>query len=110
VKFTDEGEVHLSVELGNGGLRVTIRDTGPGIPPDYLDRIFEPFIQVDASETRTKSGTGLGLTITRELARLLDGSVSVTSEYGRGSDVHRGAACAAGRLTPGEAGLVVSRG
>jgi PAS domain S-box-containing protein len=85
VKFTDEGEVHLSVELGSGELRVTIRDTGPGIPPDYLDRIFEPFIQVDASETRTKSGTGLGLTITRELARLLDGSVSVTSEYGSGA-------------------------
>lgn len=85
VKFTDAGEVALGMQLENGSLRFAVTDTGPGIPADFLDRIFDPFIQVDASETRTKSGTGLGLTITRELATLLDGSVTVCSTPGAGS-------------------------
>jgi PAS domain S-box-containing protein len=85
VKFTDEGEVMLDMQMANGSLRFVVTDTGPGIPADFLDRIFDPFIQVDASETRTKSGTGLGLTITRELTKLLEGSVSVRSTPGVGS-------------------------
>jgi PAS domain S-box-containing protein len=85
VKFTEEGEVWVDLTFSAGSLRVAVSDTGPGIPPEFLDRVFEPFIQVDASETRTKNGTGLGLTITRELAGLLGGSVTVESELGRGS-------------------------
>jgi PAS domain S-box-containing protein len=85
VKFTSCGEVELAACLDGDVLRLTVRDTGPGIPPEFLERIFDPFIQVDASETRTQSGTGLGLTITRELARLLGGTVSVVSTFGDGS-------------------------
>jgi PAS domain S-box-containing protein len=85
VKFTESGEVALDMRLEQDTLRIVVRDTGLGIPPDFLNRIFDPFIQVDASETRTQSGTGLGLTITRELARLLGGTVSVDSTLGSGS-------------------------
>jgi signal transduction histidine kinase len=77
--------VALELDSEDEVLRVIVRDTGIGIPPEYLDRIFDPFIQVDASETRTQSGTGLGLTITRELARLLGGTVTVESAQGAGS-------------------------
>jgi PAS domain S-box-containing protein len=85
VKFTESGEVALDMGLEQDTLRIAVRDTGLGIPPDFLNRIFDPFIQVDASETRTQSGTGLGLTITRELARLLGGTVAVDSTLGSGS-------------------------
>lgn len=85
VKFTDQGEVRVDLAFSHSALRIDVTDTGPGIPPEFHERIFDPFIQVDASETRTKNGTGLGLTITRELTRLLGGEVSVASEPGRGS-------------------------
>jgi PAS domain S-box-containing protein len=85
VKFTDAGEVVMRMEADPGWLRFIVSDTGPGIPGEHLERIFEPFQQVDASETRTKSGTGLGLTITRELAGLLGGHVAVETEMGSGS-------------------------
>jgi signal transduction histidine kinase len=62
-----------------------VGDTGPGIPPEYLDRIFEPFTQVDASHTRVKGGTGLGLPVSRRLARLLGGELEVESALGQGS-------------------------
>jgi PAS domain S-box-containing protein len=85
VKFTEAGTVSLRLREGDGTLRLQVEDTGPGIPAEYLERIFDPFIQVDASETRTQSGTGLGLTITRELAHLLGGTVAVASTPGSGS-------------------------
>jgi PAS domain S-box-containing protein len=85
VKFTEEGEVELALHPDGDRLRFLVRDTGPGIPAEYLESIFDPFVQVDSSETRTQSGTGLGLTITRELAFLLGGTVSVDSTVGAGS-------------------------
>ena len=64
-------------------LRVT--DTGVGIPPDMLDRVFEPFVQVDTSHTRTTEGTGLGLAISRDLARGMGGDLTLASTLGAGS-------------------------
>lgn len=85
VKFTVEGEVRLKVWHADNRYLFRIEDTGIGIPPEYRERIFESFWQVEQGTTRTIGGTGLGLTITRRLAHLLGGDVEVTSELGRGS-------------------------
>jgi signal transduction histidine kinase/CheY-like chemotaxis protein/HPt (histidine-containing phosphotransfer) domain-containing protein len=88
LKFTQTGEIRLGVETvaGEPGLlRFRVTDTGIGIPPEKLGAIFEKFTQADTSTTRRFGGTGLGLTICRELVRLMQGVVSVESEPGRGS-------------------------
>ena len=85
VKFTDQGSVTLHVEMENGCPVFRVTDTGPGISDVNLDRIFEPFTQLDQSATRTKGGTGLGLPLSRKLAELLGGELTVTSEYGHGT-------------------------
>ncbi len=85
VKFTDEGEVELTLEAENGFACFRVRDTGPGIPEEHLSRVFEPFVQVDFSSTRQHGGTGLGLAVSRELARLLGGDISIRSRPGEGS-------------------------
>ncbi len=89
VKFTPSGNVTLQVkhseESGSPMLCIDVVDTGIGIPKDRIEAIFEPFSQADSSTTRLYGGTGLGLTITRRLAELLGGSVSVVSEVDRGS-------------------------
>ncbi len=66
-------------------LAVSVHDTGPGIPLDQHDTIFEKFTQLDSTETREHGGTGLGLTISRELAELLQGRIALTSDVGRGA-------------------------
>jgi PAS domain S-box-containing protein len=93
VKFTERGEVVLSVSARglDGGaplheLTFTVRDTGIGIAPDRLGRLFQSFSQVDASTTRRYGGTGLGLAISQRLTDLMGGRISVTSEVGRGSE------------------------
>jgi PAS domain S-box-containing protein len=86
VKFTDDGEVSVLLETSDGGsVSIHVRDTGPGIPHDQLERIFEPFTQCDQGHTREKGGAGLGLAISRRLARLLGGDVFVESTPGGGS-------------------------
>ncbi len=87
LKFTDEGgRVELRITSPDASrVRLTVADTGVGIPPDKLDTIFDSFVQLDGSMTREHSGTGLGLTITRELVQLLGGTIAATSEVGRGS-------------------------
>ncbi|MFN3314359.1 MAG: ATP-binding protein [Hyphomonas sp.] len=90
IKFTHEGEV-LAVltasenDDGNFTVTVHVSDTGCGIDPKKLDRIFESFAQEDGSTTRKFGGTGLGLSITRKLARIMGGDVTAVSEPGRGS-------------------------
>jgi signal transduction histidine kinase len=86
VKFTDTGTVAVSVCASQDGMaEVTIRDTGPGIRAEQLESIFEPFTQGDQSNTREKGGTGLGLSVSRRLARLLGGDVTVESAVGFGT-------------------------
>jgi PAS domain S-box-containing protein len=86
VKFTDQGEVSVLIETSDGGsITIRVRDTGPGIPPDQLEHIFEPFTQCDQEHTREKGGAGLGLAVSRRLARLLGGDVHVESVPGLGS-------------------------
>lgn len=89
-KFTQEGgiELHLKDAAAADGaprLALEVRDTGIGIAADQLERIFEPFSQADGSITRRFGGTGLGLTISRHLAGLMGGSLTVSSEPGLGS-------------------------
>ncbi|MBZ5734714.1 response regulator [Nocardioides sp. TRM66260-LWL] len=103
VKFTDRGEVRVRVavvppagehadpgEHGGGSapgarLRISVTDTGPGLSPEALARVFEPFTQADASATRRHGGTGLGLTISRRLADAMGGTLTGSSCPGEGS-------------------------
>jgi CheY-like chemotaxis protein len=85
-KFTEAGQVSLSIHAAeNDAVRFEVRDTGIGIAPPQHDTIFEAFRQADGTTHRRYGGTGLGLSISRELARLLDGDIAVTSELGAGS-------------------------
>ncbi len=86
LKFTAKGEVSLSVSPVDAQvLRFDVRDTGIGIPEDKLEMIFEAFQQADGSTSREYGGSGLGLSISRELSRLLGGRIGVASEAGVGS-------------------------
>jgi PAS domain S-box-containing protein len=85
VKFTEAGAVRLSARHVDGRLDLAVSDTGPGIAPDALPRLFERFVQADSSATRRFGGTGLGLAISRELAELMGGSIRVDSRLGEGS-------------------------
>jgi PAS domain S-box-containing protein len=86
VKFTDRGTVSLSVSAtGPQTVVFTVQDTGLGIAMADLERIFEPFTQADSSLARAHEGTGLGLPVSRQLARLIGGDVTVSSQPGAGS-------------------------
>jgi signal transduction histidine kinase/DNA-binding response OmpR family regulator len=90
VKFTHRGEVFVAVEElerdpERTTLRFTVRDTGIGIAPEFLPRLFSPFTQADGSNTRKYGGTGLGLAISKELVERLGGTIEAQSELGRGS-------------------------
>ena len=85
VKFTRAGKVRLEVGRVRGGLRIAVQDTGPGIDPAHLPRLFGKFSQVDGTVTREFGGAGLGLAICRELAVMMGGEVGVTSVPGQGS-------------------------
>jgi len=85
LKFTEAGSVSLSATYGEGVLRLSVADTGLGIPADKLDQLFSRFFQADQSTTRRFGGTGLGLAICRDLAGLMGGDIEVRSEFGAGS-------------------------
>ena len=89
VKFTDQGHVLIDVKGQQIGsetqLNISIEDTGIGIPPEKIDSIFNKFQQADGSTTRAYEGTGLGLTIAQKLIKLMGGNITVTSEFGKGS-------------------------
>ncbi len=90
VKFSERGRIVMRVEQvdardGEVLLRFEVQDEGIGVPPEGLARLFEPFVQADASTTRRFGGTGLGLAITQRLARLMGGDAGARSEVGQGS-------------------------
>jgi PAS domain S-box-containing protein len=87
VKFTPEGgTITVSVRTREGDVSIKVTDTGIGIPRDQLDRVFEPFVQVKSTlSTNSAQGVGLGLAISRQLARAMGGDVTATSEAGHGA-------------------------
>ncbi len=84
-KFTPAGEVKMAAESSALGIRVSISDTGIGIPASAATKIFEAFSQADETTTRERGGTGLGLAIAKRLAILMGGDVALVSETGQGS-------------------------
>lgn len=93
IKFTDEGEITVSVKQLPSGtpptvrLRFSISDTGIGIPPDQLKKVFDPFYQVEETAHRRHGGTGLGLAICQRLVELMGGTISIQSEWSEGTTV-----------------------
>ncbi len=90
VKFTREGEVQVRASAAGSGARqmilsIEVRDTGIGIMPEQLSRIFQSFRQIETGLSRSHGGLGLGLAVTQKLVELLDGTILVQSELGRGS-------------------------
>jgi signal transduction histidine kinase len=85
IKFTDKGEVRLGCAVNSSTLEVRIADTGVGIAAENIEDVFEPFWQAEQTATRKTGGTGLGLSVTRKLARLLGGDVTVASRMGAGT-------------------------
>ena len=90
VKFVEKGEIEVSVDLQKDAIThatliFSVRDTGIGIAPDRLERLFDAFTQADASMTRQYGGTGLGLTISKQLTEMMGGKMGVDSRLGKGS-------------------------
>ncbi len=86
LKFTERGEVVIAVTRDGDRVKISVRDTGIGIAPETVERLFEPFSQADSSFARRYGGTGLGLAISHRLAELMRGSLRVTSAPGAGSE------------------------
>ncbi|MEP6620593.1 MAG: HAMP domain-containing sensor histidine kinase [bacterium] len=105
-KFTEKGIITVQAtrtgDPARAFLTIAVRDTGIGMTPDQLGKLFQPFTQVDASSTRRHEGTGIGLTITKRFAEMLGGSIMVESEAGRGT-------CFTLRLPVGREGTFRSR-
>ncbi|WP_228743391.1 ATP-binding protein [Marinobacter sp. F4218] len=85
IKFTDEGSVYVKAAYSSGSLRLDVIDTGIGMSTEGLHRIFSPFSQADADTTRLYGGTGLGLTLCRQLVERMHGQILVDSREGRGT-------------------------
>ena len=85
VKFTEKGEVEVWARMRTNTLVISVRDTGIGIPPAKQKEIFEPFHQLENSETRRHGGTGLGLAISKKMLTIINGEIDVESESGKGS-------------------------
>ncbi len=104
LKFTHHGSVSLELSAqctsGHAALAWTVRDTGIGMAPEVVERLFSPFYQGDASTTRRFGGTGLGLSICKHLADLMGGSIEVESVLGCGSTFRFTLTCPLGTLSP----------
>lgn len=85
VKFTEHGLISVQCERSGDSYVISVRDTGIGITPDGLKKLFQPFQQIDNSLSRKYEGSGLGLSISKHLAELMGGDIGVESDYGRGS-------------------------
>ena len=85
IKFTDTGEVRITAKTENGHFTVSVVDTGPGIPAEELNRVFDQFHQNDNSNTKAKGGTGLGLAIAKQIVEMHGGRIWVESTLGKGA-------------------------
>jgi len=86
VRYTEKGRVKLTLAAARGGeLKLSVADSGPGVAPEHLGRIFEPFWQLDPTQRSHGGGTGLGLSVVKHLAALLGGRIDVRSKLGEGS-------------------------
>lgn len=86
IRYTENGSVEMSTEVLNAEIKITIRDTGIGIPPEDINRIFERFYRVDKARSRKIGGTGLGLAITKHIIEAHGSKISVKSEVDKGSE------------------------
>lgn len=86
VKYTEEGKIEVFVEEQDKHAKIGVKDTGIGIPENYLDRIFERFFRVDKARSRSQGGTGLGLAIVKHIIEAHNSKVSVKSKVGEGSE------------------------
>ena len=87
VKYTDRGEITVSLDVHEKRIRIQVKDTGIGIPKDDIPRIFERFYVVDKSRSRKSGGTGLGLSIVKHIVLLHNGTINIESALGRGTSV-----------------------
>ena len=85
IKFSDRGSVGVKIGALDDDLTVSVSDCGIGIRSEEIEKLFSPFRQIDMSSTKQYEGTGLGLYLCKKLLALLGGTISVKSEYGRGS-------------------------
>lgn len=85
IHYTEQGQVEVSILPAADCARILVSDTGPGIPPEHLPHLFEPFYRVDSSRSQSRGHIGLGLALAHELAQLLGGSLQVTSQPGQGT-------------------------
>ena len=85
VKYTEKGRIQITIRAEKKEFIVEVKDTGPGIPPEHVPRIFERFYVVDKSRSRKLGGTGLGLSIVKHIVQLHGGTITVASEAGQGT-------------------------
>ncbi len=93
IKFTTEGEISISVDLkeivgDTANLLISVKDTGIGIPQNKIDKLFQPYSQLDSSHKRLFGGTGLGLRICKEFVHMMGGEINIESEEGKGSNFY----------------------
>ena len=86
VKYTEKGKIEVLIEEENKHAKIVIRDTGIGIPENYLDRIFERFFRIDKARSRSQGGTGLGLAIVKHIIEAHNSKVFVSSKVGEGTE------------------------
>ena len=85
VKFTSKGHIRLSISVKDGNIVFVIEDTGMGIKKDELPKLFHAFVQADTQKNRSITGTGLGLVICKSFVEMMNGTISIDSEYGKGT-------------------------